>query len=596
MSLRLTLSIAAVLALPPHLVYAQTASQPMPATAVEPAAGASASAADLALRALYEREWAWRQQEFAREKIDGRWQASSRLPSVAPDDWERRAAYWTQVLEALDAIDPAQLSPAERVNAAVFRAMVEADHSAATWRTWEAPFNSDSFFWSYFNPNQPYAREADWDRLLGRLRDLPGYFDQQIANMERGLERGWSVPRASIEGRDRTLEPYTRTDAGNPFLATFDAIPASVPEPRRSQLREEGRRLVLERLVPAYTTLLAFLREEYLPRTRTTIAASELPEGRAFYRSQIREYVTRDMDPREIHAIGLAEVERISAEMREVMARAGFEGSFEEFLQFLRTDPQFYARSSRELLANASYVAKKVDGQLKHAFNILPRYRFTIIPVPDDIAPIYTSGRGGLDACLFNTYDLPSRPLYNLPALVVHECAPGHSFQAALALEAPARPDFRQQTYFSGYGEGWGLYTEWLGTSMGIYETPYEDFGRLTFEMWRAARLVIDTGLHEYGWSREQAIDYLASHTALARHDVVTEVDRYISWPGQALSYYLGYRTLRDLRAEAERELGPRFDQRPFHDTVLALGSVPLPVLESEVRAFIAAQKAAPAP
>jgi len=555
-----------------------------------------ASAADLKLRALYDGEWTWRQQEFAREKIDGRWQASSRLPSVAPADWERRAAYWKQVLSTLDTIPLEALSHEERINAAVFRTMVEADYEGAVWRTWEAPFNSDSFFWGGLGARQPYQTEADWQRYIGRLRGIPAYFDQQVANMERGLARGWSVPRATLAGRDETIVPYTRSDDGNPMLALFDRIPASIPEPRRSQLREEGRAVVLEQAVPAYARLLAFMREEYMPRARDTIAASDLPDGRKFYRAQIREYVTRDMTPREIHDIGLAEVERISKEMREVMARAGFEGTFEEFLQFLRSDPQFYAKTPRELLATASYIAKKVDGQLKYAFNTLPRYRFTIIPVPDDIAPIYTSGRGGLDACLFNTWDLPSRPLYNLPSLVVHECAPGHSFQAALALEAPARPDFRQQTYFSGYGEGWGLYTEWLGTQMGIYETPYEEFGRLTFEMWRAARLVIDTGVHEFGWSRQQAIDYLASHTALARHDVVTEVDRYISWPGQALAYYLGYRTIRELRGEAERELGARFDQRPFHDAILDLGSVPLPVLEEEVRGFIATQKAAPAP
>src|SRR5690606_5813415 len=244
------------------------------------------------------------------------------------------------------------------------------------------------------------------------------------------------------------------------------------------------------------------------------------------------------------------------------------------------------------LLYYTAWIAKKVDGELKHVIGTLPRYRFTILPVPDDIAPIYTSGRGGLDSCLFNTYDLPQRPLYNLPALVVHECAPGHSFQAALALEAPARPDFRQQTYFSGYGEGWGLYTEWLGTLMGIYQTPYDDFGRLTFEMWRAARLVIDTGLHEYGWTRQQAIDYLTAHTALAPLDIVNEIDRYIAWPGQALAYYIGYKTIRDLRAEAERELGDAFDQRPFHDTILNLGSVPLPTLEEEVRASISRQQA----
>ncbi len=591
------LPLAMALSLALSLPLAQGArAQPQQAESAGQAQEAPASRADEALRALYTSEWEWRQQEFAREKIDGRWQASSRMPAVAPEDWERRAGYWKQVLEALDAIDHEALSPQERINAAVFRSMVEADYNSATWRTWEAPFNSDSFFWGYLVPRQPYAREADWQRLFGRLRDLPAHFDQHIANMRQGLARGWSVPRASIEGRDATIEPYTRTDAGNPFLASLEAMPASIPEPRRGQLQAEGRALVLEQVVPAYARLLAFIREDYMPQARTTTAASDLPDGRAFYRTQIREYVTRDMEPREIHEIGLREVARIQAEMREVMARAGFEGSFEEFLQYLRTDPKFYARTPRELLANAAWIAKKVDGQLKYAFNTLPRYRFTILPVPDDIAPIYTSGRGGLDSCLFNTYDLPSRPLYNLPALVVHECAPGHSFQAALALEAPARPEFRQNIYFSGYGEGWGLYTEWLGTQMGIYETPYEEFGRLTFEMWRAARLVIDTGLHEYGWSREQAIDYLASHTALARHDVVTEVDRYISWPGQALAYYLGYRTILDLRAEAERELGERFDQRGFHDTILNLGSVPLPVLEDEVRGYIAAQKAAPAP
>ena len=572
----------------------------LPALAQEPdrtgETEAAASRADQALRALYTDEWNWRQQEFAREKVEGRWQAAGRMPAIAPADWERRAAYWKQVIEALDAIPVAELSPAERINAAVFRSMVEADYNSAAWRTWEAPFNSDSFFWGYLAPRQPYVREGDWERLFGRLRDLPAYFDQQIANMEQGLARGWSVPRVSIEGRDRTLEPYVRADAGNPFLAAIEAMPASIPEPRRSQLQAEGRRLVAENVVPAYTRLLGFIRDQYMPRARQTIAARDLPDGEAFYRTQVREYVTRDMDPAEIHEIGLAEVARISAEMREVMARAGFQGSFEEFLRYLRTDPKFYARTPRELLAHASYVAKKVDGQLKHVFGTLPRYRFTILPVPDDIAPIYTSGRGGLDACLFNTYDLASRPLYNLPALVVHECAPGHSFQAALALEAPARPEFRQNIYFSGYGEGWGLYTEWLGTQMGIYETPYDEFGRLTFEMWRAARLVIDTGIHAYGWSRQQAIDYLSSHTALAQHDVVTEVDRYISWPGQALAYYLGYRTMLDLRQEAERELGAAFDPRPFHDTVLNLGSVPLPVLEEQVRAFIASGKAAAAP
>lgn len=562
--------------------------QDMPAPALAP----PANAAESALRALYTAEWEWRQTEFERERVNGRWQSGARMPSVTPEAWARRATYWQRTLEALDAIDTAQLGREERINAAVFRTSLEASEANARWRTFEAPFNSDSFFWGYINPNQPFQTEADWRRFIGRLSDVPRYFDEQIANMERGLARGWSVPRASLDGRDDTIEPYVRDGDDNPFLVTFDRIPRSIPEPVRAQLREEGRRVVRERTMPAYAKLLDYLRSDYLPRTRTTIAASDLPDGEAFYQSQIREYVTRDMSAREIHDLGLREVARITAEMETVMQRAGFEGTLAEFIEHLRSDPQFYATTPRQLLGEASLIAKKIDGQLQYVVGTLPRYRFTILPVADDIAPIYTAGRGGLDACYFNTYNLPSRPLYNLPALVLHECAPGHSFQAALALEAPARPDFRQQTYFSGYGEGWGLYTEWLGTSMGIYDTPYTEFGRLTFEMWRAARLVIDTGLHAYGWSREQAIDYLASHTALARHDVETEVDRYISWPGQALSYYIGYRTILDLRAEAERELGDRFDQRPFHDTILNLGSVPLPVLEEEVRRFIAERKA----
>ena len=555
-----------------------------------------ANPAESALRDLYTAEWDWRQAEFDRVRVDGRWQAGERMPSVTPEAWARRAAYWKAVLARLDTIPLDALGREERINAEVFRTSLEANVANADWRTFEAPFNSDSFFWGGINPRQPYQTEADWRRFIARLGDVPRYFDEQIANMRRGLDRGWSVPRATLDGRDTTLVPYTQTGEDNPLLATFERIPASIPEPARTQLREQGRRVVLEQTVPAYTALLGFLRDDYFPRTRTTIAARDLPEGRAFYQSQIREYVTRDMSPREIHDLGLAEVARISAEMREVMTRAGFTGTFEEFLEYLRTDPKFYATTPQQLLSHTAWIAKKIDGELKHVVGTLPRYRFTILPVADDIAPIYTAGRGGLEACFFNTYDLPSRPLYNLPALVAHECAPGHSFQAALALEAPARPDFRQQTYFSGYGEGWGLYTEWLGTRMGIYETPYEEFGRLTFEMWRAARLVIDTGLHEYGWSRQQAIDYLASHTALARHDVVTEVDRYISWPGQALSYYIGYKTILDLRAEAERALGTAFDQRPFHDTILDLGSVPLPVLEDEVRRFIAEQKAAGRP
>jgi uncharacterized protein (DUF885 family) len=313
-----------------------------------------------------------------------------------------------------------------------------------------------------------------------------------------------------------------------------------------------------------------------------------MPNGQAFYKAQIEKYTTLDLTAQQIHDIGLKEVARIDSEMVANMRRSGFKGSMPEFFKFLRTDPQFYAKTPRELLSYSAYVMKKAYYRLKETIGTLPRYRHGLLPVPAAIAPTYTSGRGGLDACLMNTFNLPARSLYSMPALTLHECTPGHSFQAALALEGPDRPEFRRSTYFSGYGEGWGLYTEWLGTVMGIYETPYEDFGRLTYEMWRACRLVIDTGIHQFGWTREQAVDYLKTHAALSEHEINTEVDRYISWPGQALAYKLGEIQIRRHRREAEEKLGAQFDQRKFHDVILALGSVPLPVLEARMQQFIA--------
>lgn len=557
-----------------------------------PAKATSPSAADLELKALYEAEWEWRQQEFARVKQGSRWLQGDRFPDITAAAQARRLAYWQDVLTRIDVIDASQLSPDEQINAAVFRQSVWEQVNNLRYKTYEAPFNSDTFFWGGLNPRQGFADAASYRRYLGRMRDLPRYFGENIRNMRAGLARGYTVPRVGIEGRDATIEAFTVNGEANPFFDAFRNMPDSIPAADQTLLRDEALALIASAVTPAYANLLAFMRGEYMPQARTSIAAYALPEGKAFYQDSIREYVTLERTPDEIHEIGLKEVARIDADMNSTMQQIGFKGSFPEFLEFMRSDPQFYAKTPRELLSYAAYVTKKMDGKLKETFNFLPRYRFTILPVPDVIAPIYTSGRGGLESCLFNTYDLPSRPLYNLPALALHECIPGHSFQAAVALEAPPRPAFRREIYFSGYGEGWGLYTEWLGTKLGIYETPYEEFGRQTFEMWRAARLVIDTGIHTRGWTRQQAIDYLASHTALAQRDVETEIDRYITWPGQALAYKLGEISIRRLRAKAEAELGSAFDQRPFHDTFLALGSVPLPVMEAQMEAFIAREKA----
>lgn len=393
----------------------------------------------------------------------------------------------------------------------------------------------------------------------------------------------------TLTGRDASIAAHVVDRAeDSPFWAAFAQVPSRIPATEAAVLREDARAAIEEAAIPAFRKLLTFYRDEYIPGARTTLAAEMMPDGKAYYAQQIRQYTTLDLTADQIHAIGLTEVARITREMEKVKAEAQFDGTLAEFITFLRTDPQFVAKTPDELMGVSSYVAKRTDDVIEKYFGLLPRKRFGIRPVDPAIAPFYTAGRGGLDACQMNTYDLPSRPLYNIPALTLHECAPGHSFQAALALEREAAPRFRRQTYFSGFGEGWGLYTEYLGNEMGIYRTPYEQFGQLSYEMWRAARLVIDTGIHSKGWTREQAQTYLSDHTALSRREVETEVDRYISWPGQALAYKLGAMTMLKVRAKAEKTLGPQFDIRKFHDVVLALGSVPLPVLEERIDAFIA--------
>ncbi|WP_425505778.1 DUF885 domain-containing protein [Sphingomonas hominis] len=560
-----------------------------------PAVAVGATPADQQLKAIYDAEWVWRQKEFAQISDGLRSESDDHFPAIAPADWVRRRGYWQNVLARIAKIPVASLSPEERMNAAVLSESLRAEIANIDFRTYEAPLNSDSYFWGEVKPYSALENADDYRRYIGRLRDVPRWFDGNIANMRAGLARGFTPPHVTLAGRDKTIAAYVMPGAANPLLDPFKEMPAAIPAAEQAQLRAQAQAAIDTQAAPAYAKLLVFFRDTYLPGTRQTVSAAALPNGPAFYRSQIREYTTLDLSPEQIHQIGLAEVARIDRDMKATIALTGFKGSFPQFLAFLRSDPQFYAKTPDELLGFSALVAKRMDGRLKDVFTTLPRYRFTILPVPDAIAPVYTSGRGGLSACLMNTYDLKSRPLYNLVSLTLHECVPGHSHQAAMALEAPDRPAFRRQTYFSGYGEGWGLYSEWLGTKLGMYRTPYEEFGRETFEMWRAARLVIDTGIHSMGWTRAQAIDYLSSHTALAKLDVEIEVDRYISWPGQALAYKLGEMKMRELRAKAEAELGTRFDQRRFHDTLLNMGSVPLPTMEAEMLRWIAAEKARPA-
>mgnify|MGYP001758542285 CR=1 FL=1 len=577
-----------------------------PAPAAQPAqtsaaAGPAESADDARFRALYEKEWAWRQATTGEADEDSDSTGDNpQLPDVSPAAQQARLKVWDDVLAQLDGIDPATLSPANRVNYAVYRDQVENLAAAVRFRAYEMPFNSDTSFWSNlgFMAERTLRTPDEYRAYIARLADVPRYFGQHIANMRAGLKRGFTVPRAVLDGRDVSIAMVAevKDPAASGFYAPFRQMPATIPAAEQQALREAAKTAIADAVVPAFGRLLAFFRDEYVPGARTTLAAEALPDGAAFYRRQILEYTTLDLTPAQIHAIGLEQVAKIQQQMNAVIDKTGFTGRspqtrFADFLQFLRTDPRFYAKTPQELLDRAAWIAKRADGEVGKFIGTLPRGRFTIKPVPADIAPFWTAGRGGAGVYWVNTYDLPSRPLYNLPALTLHESSPGHSLQLNLAAEQGGQPAFRRDGYISAYGEGWALYTEYLGQEMGLYETPYDEFGYLTYQMWRACRLVIDTGVHHDGWTRQQAVDYLAGHTALSRHEVETEVDRYISWPGQALSYMLGELTIQRLRTEAEQALGPRFDIRAFHDAVLSQGSVPMPVLEQQVRAYIAAAR-----
>ena len=548
---------------------------------------------DARFRQIYTQEWAWRNGQ-AGVQTSGETQVNNgRLDRVDAASQMQRQNEWQQVLKQLDGIDIKQLSPEEQINYAVYRAQIQNLLAAQQFKQWQMPFNSDSAFWSdvgYELDSDNLHDLKDYRNYLDRLGQVPAYFSQEIDNMRDGLARGFSVPREVLNGRDVSiaavaeLKDPTRSSFYKPFLK----LPDNIEPVDAEQLRTQARQLIADKIIPAYAQLLGFFRNEYVPKARTTLAAEKMPDGEAWYRQQIIEYTTLDLTPGAVHEVGLNLVAKLHDEMVKTMQETGFKGSFADFLHYLRTDPQFYAKTPDELLMRTAWVAKQVDAQLGHYFGRLPRQRFAIVPVPDDIAPYYTSGRGGASTYLVNTYDLPSRPLYNMPALTLHESMPGHSLQLALAQEQHGQPDFRRNGYISAYGEGWGLYSEYLGNEMGIYKTPYERFGYLTYQMWRACRLVVDTGIHHLGWTRQQAIDYMTQNTALSDREIANEVDRYISWPGQALSYELGYLKLLELRKKAEQDLGAKFDIRHFHDTVLALGSVPLPVLEKRIDRFIA--------
>ena len=546
-------------------------------------------AADERLRTIYTSEWKWRAEQLP-DNEDGTRPISDHLPKVDPATQELRLRYWQETLRRVEAIPRATLSAAEGVNDDIYREQLAVLIARQRFRDFEMPANSDTSFWTDldYTARRPFRSLTDYEHWIAQMRDIPRYFREQIQEMRAGLKRGFTPPRITMEGRDASLTAVTEaTPETSLFYTPFRDMPG-IPAAKQASLRAQAVQTIAGRVQPAYAELLAFMRTEYVPGMRTTLAATDLPDGHRYYRAKIREFTTLDMDPEEIHRLGMSEVERLHREMVEAMHETGFVGDFGAFLAFLRRDARFYAHTPDELLMRAAWIAKRFDGRAAQFFGYLPRARFAIKPVPEDLAPFYTAGRGGFGVYLLNTYDLPSRPLYNLAALTLHESAPGHAFQIPIAMEHKDQPSFRQLTYISAYGEGWALYCEQLGLEMGMYETAYDRFGMLGYQVWRAARLVVDTGMHALGWTRAQSIDYLRQYTALPEREIATEVDRYLAWPGQALSYYLGERAILDARARAESALGERFNLRAFHDAVLELGSVPLPVLQSRIDRFIA--------
>lgn len=540
------------------------------------------------LREIIDTEWSWRESELG--SLSHKAVISDFLADVSPAAQERRTAVWRETRAALESIDAHLLSADESVDLAVYTQQLDSLLEAQKHRMWERPATADSAFWRTlaFDAYRLVLEDEDAARgYLSRLRDIPRYFDQQMANMEGGIRRGFGPARVCMSGREEPVRSVAqvRDIRDLPFFGPFVRIPQVLGETTRAVLQEEALEVLATEVVPAYSKLHDFLVKHYLPNLPESIAAVDQPGGLEFYRSQIREYSTTDLDPEEIFDLGMGEVRKIRSEMEEIAAEVGFAGDLDGLFAFMRTDPQFYASNPRQLLAEAAYTCKAFDRVVHQYFGRLPEQRFAIMETPAEIARFDTFGRGAPDRYLINTYNLRARPLYSLPSLTLHESAPGHSFQLSLAEELDL-PDFRR-LYISAFGEGWGLYTERLGEEMGMYETPYERMGMLSFQMWRAVRLVVDPGMHALGWSREQAQGFLRQNTAIAEHEIVTEIDRYISWPGQATAYYLGQLTIQRLRCEAEETLGKSFSIRDFHDTVLRLGSVPLSVLETQVRRYI---------
>jgi len=556
------------------------------------------------LHSLFDKEWAFRIHEFPlAATYMGDTTRNSQIESLAPADMLRREEFYADLGRELAAIDTAALEYDDKINYRLFAYYTSSELDYYTFKSYRIPILADDGFHISFSmiPSiTPSNTIRDYENYIARLKEFSRYANENIFWMRQGITDGFTMPRVVLDGYETTIRSHLVEDIDESvFFKPFLDFPDNFPETIRHELAEKGSTAIRQSVIGGYRDFLAFMTNEYIPACRETIGAYDLPDGEAYYHNRVRYYTTGDLTVDEIHDQGLREVDRILREMETVMRNTGFRGDRKAFLDFLRTDPRFYATSPEMLLKEAAFIAKKMDGKLPSLFGKLPRQPYGVAPVPSHIAPKYTSGRyvpapaGGTEPGYYwvNTYDLRSRPLYALESLTLHEAVPGHHLQIALTQEMDNLPRFRQQLYVDTFGEGWGLYAEWLGIEAGFYKDPYSAFGRLTYEMWRACRLVVDTGIHAKGWTRQQAIDYLSEHTALSLHECTTETDRYISWPGQALAYKIGEMKIREMRVKAEQALGARFDVREFHDLVLSQGTVTLSILELMVDRYISTKK-----
>jgi len=506
-------------------------------------------------------------------------------------------------LRELDSISLDGLNENDEISAALLKFVLQDEIDFYKYERYLNPILSDAgFHASLPYMVRPLTNYEQVKKYLNKLNDIPRALEQQLANVREGLEKGVSQPRVIFKGYESSYNDHIVSDFEESyFYSPFKNLPKTLTANQKDSVLAAAKESIETNVIPQFKRIKSFFEKEYLPNTRTTIGIYETPGGNEYYQNRINFYSTSDQyTADDIHQVGLKEVARIRAKMETIISELDFKGSFADFLKFLRTDEQFYAKTPKELLMIARDMAKRADGQLPKFFKKLPRKPYGVAPVPDAIAPKYTVGRyvgteaNSTDPGFYwvNTYDLPSRTLYTLPSLTVHEAVPGHHLQRALNLElGDSIPQFRKDLYLSAYGEGWGLYTEFLAEEMGMYTTPYERFGQLTYEMWRACRLVVDTGMHAKGWTRDQVIDFMASNTALSLHEINTETDRYISWPGQALSYKIGELKIREMRKKAEKTLGGNFDIREFHEVILEQGTVTLSILEERINAYIKRNK-----